>query len=59
MRGLRTTSAEDIILTNCEQLPESKDIEDLLELFKTFDKRLDKAIKRLEEHGINTDDIGR
>ena len=54
MRGARTTAEQDMQLTNAEA---DQTIMDLLDIVKDLDGRLDKAIKRLEEHEINTDDL--
>lgn len=54
MAGKRTTGSQDMTMADAES---NSTISDLLDIIKELDERLDKAIKLLEQHEINTDDI--
>lgn len=54
MRGKRTTSHQDQVLTDAEN---SQTIAALLEIVADLDDRLDRAIDRLDRNEIAADDI--
>jgi len=55
MAGKHTTGLQDQTIANAESGTET--ICDLLDIIKDLDERLDKAVRRLEENGIEAGDI--
>ena len=54
MRGIRTSNIQDDIMTQAE---DNTIISDLLDVIRDLDDQLDDALKQIEAHDQDTEDI--